>query len=67
MPRSTTSRRVRGSQTITDFPETDKETALTTTAIAPAETEDTVRELPFTVQISAAEDGYKPDRSPLWS
>src|SRR3954463_2919054 len=64
MPRSTTSRRVRGSQTITDFPETDKETALTTTAIAPAETEDTVRELPFTVQISAAEDGYKPDRSP---
>ena len=68
MPRSTRGRGSRSrSTTATLEPatpvttETDEVKNMTT---AVDETEDTVRELPFEVQITPAEEGYKPDRSP---
>lgn len=69
MPRSTHSRRASNRNT----PETPIETvedvtvSTATNDIAStngAETEDTVRELPFEVAITPAQEGYKPDRSP---
>ena len=74
MPRSTTSRRARAgrkpdSVLIDDIDPTtviEEDYPVTTaTATAPTETEeDTVRELPFTVDITPAPEDYKPDRSP---
>ena len=59
MPRSTKSKRANATPVATD---TDTG-ANTVTAAATEETE-TVRELPFTVDITPAEEGFKPDRSP---
>ena|SRR6476661_1530584 len=56
MPRSTRKRR-------SAEPETVGVQNVTATATA-TDTEDTVRELPFAVEISDAPEGYRPDRSP---
>lgn len=53
MPRASKSKRANAATT-NDIKEPE---AVTTT-------EDTVRELPFTVEITPAEEGFKPDRSP---
>lgn len=66
MPRGARSKRATAARAFTpiDDVKIEDSTVSTATDSAPAETEDTVRELPFTVQITPAEDGYKPDRSP---
>jgi hypothetical protein len=67
MPRGAKSRRATASKidTITTDVATEKEpTVSTATDTAPETDEATVRELPFQVAITPAEDGYKPDRSP---
>jgi hypothetical protein len=66
MPRGARSKRATASRAFThiDDVKIEDSTVSTATDTAAPETEDTVRELPFTVQISPAEDGYKPDRSP---
>jgi hypothetical protein len=66
MPRGARSKRATASRAFThiDDVKIEDSTVSTATDTAAPETEDTVRELPFTVQITPAEDGYKPDRSP---
>lgn len=63
MPRSTKSKRVADSRNSASANET---TGVITVPTATATTEetDTVRELPFEVNITPAEEGFKPDRSP---
>lgn len=59
MPRGATSKRAQANR---GTPDTNGDTEMTTATVT--ETEDTVRELPFTVDITPAEEGFKPDRSP---
>lgn len=65
MPRSTKSKRANASTASTTSVTTDTDTGEVTvpTATTTEET-DTVRELPFTLEITPAEEGFKPDRSP---
>jgi len=63
MPRSTKSRRAGATPPVTATSTSNGDTK-TMTAATEIEDEDTVRELPFTLEITPAEEGYRPDRSP---
>lgn len=67
MPRSTHSKHASKTPVTSPITETDlgEQIPMAASATATIENEeDTVRELPFTVDITPAEDGFKPDRSP---
>lgn len=67
MPRGATSKRAtanRNSDSVEGTTEKVSTATATATPGATEETEATVRELPFKVAITPAEDGFKPDRSP---